>query len=237
MKCFLGFIVLATLWFFVVVPADAQNIHIGIVGGANFTNLDLDILEMGDDISLDMNGSTSIGIGAAADLPLYRNLHLRLEPMYLKRGGGLQSDIPFELPNIGLSYESSFIEVPVMFRAEFGKSLRPYVLAGPTVGFLLDSHITVEFLGIGVRCSLQDITKTVQFGFTYGAGIHYPVDNFFLFIEGRYTVGLSDIIEGGPLSIQIGDERIEENINEEDVEMKTKGLQLMMGITVPLGNK
>lgn len=225
---------LAMSWIFVVVPADAQDIHIGIVGGANFTNLDLNILEMGNDVSLDMNGSTSIGVGAAADLPLYRNFHLRLEPMYLKRGGGLRSDIPFELPNIGLSYESSFIEVPVMLRAEFGKSLRPYVLAGPTVGFLLDSFITVELLGIGVRCSLQEITKNVHLGFTYGAGIHYPVDNFSLFIEGRYTVGLSDIIEDGPFSMQLGDERIEGNISEEDVQMKTRGLQLMMGIIVPL---
>lgn len=237
MKRFLGSVVLATLWLFVVVPANAQDIHIGIVGGANFTNLDLDILEMGDDVSLDMNGSTSFGIGATADIPLYRNFHLRLEPMYLKRGGGLQSDIPFELPNIGLSYESSFIEIPVMLRAEFGNSLRPYVLAGPTVGFLLDSFITVEFLGIGVRCSLQDITKSVHFGFTYGAGIHYPVGNFSLFVEGRYTVGLSDIIEDGPFSIQLGDEKIEANINEEEVVMKTKGFQLMMGIIVPLGNK
>jgi hypothetical protein len=155
--------------------------------------------------------------------------------MYLKRGGGLQTDIPFDLPNIGLSVESSYIELPFLLRAEFGDAVRPYVLAGPTFGYLLDSYVAVEAMGIGIRCSIKEITKTFQPGFTYGAGIRYPVGDFCLFLEGRYTVGLSNIIEDGPFSLQVGEEFIEESISEDAVEMKTKGLQLMVGMTIPLG--
>lgn len=217
-------------------PVGAQ-VSLGFVGGPYFVNLDLDVVEMGDDLSLDMDGITSFCIGAAADIPLYKNLYLRVESVYLKRGSGLQSDIPFDLPNIGLTYESSYIEVPILLRAEFGNVLRPYILAGPSMGYRLDSHITLEALGIGIRCNVKDITKTVHFGFTYGAGIRYPLGDFSLFVEGRYMIGLSDIIKDGSLSIAVGDERIEESVSGENVQIKTGGLQVMVGITVPLGKR
>jgi hypothetical protein len=215
-------------------PAEAQ-VDVGIVGGLNFADLNLDIADMGDDLSMDLDGLTSYGIGAVVDVPVYKNIYIRLEPMYLKRGGGLQADIPFDLPNIGLSVEFSYIELPFLLRAEFGDAVRPYILAGPTFGFLLDSYVTVEALGIGLRCSVKEIMKTFHPGITYGAGIRYPVGDFCLFLEGRYTLGLSNIIADGPFSIQVGQETIKESISEDAVEMKTKGLQLMVGITMPLG--
>ena len=228
------YIIVALVTVCFIPPAGAQ-VDVGIIGGLHFADLNLDIADMGDDLSMDMDGLTSYGIGAVVDVPLYKNIYIRLEPMYLKRGGGLQTDIPFDLPNIGLTVEFSYIELPLLLKAEFGDAVRPYILAGPTFGYLLDSHVAVEALGIGIRCSIKEITKTFHPGFTYGAGIRYPIGDFCLFLEGRYTLGLSNIIEDGPFSLQVGQESIEENISEEAVEIKTKGLQLMVGITMPLG--
>jgi hypothetical protein len=230
----LTYIIVSLVAIYFIPPAGAQ-VDVGVVGGLHFTDLNLDIIDMGDDLSMNMDGITTYGIGAVVDVPLYKNIYLRLEPIYLKRGGGLQSDIPFDLPNFGITYESSYIEVPFMMRIEFGDVFQPYILAGPTVGFLLDSYVTVEALGIGVRFDLNELTENMHFGFTYGGGIRYPVGDFCLFLEGRYTMGLSNIIKDGPFSIRVGQEQIEENISEEDVEMKTRGLQLMVGITMPLG--
>ncbi len=227
--CLLIVLIVAAFTF----PAAAQ-LNVGLIGGPHFAGLNVDILDMEDDLSLELDNMIYYGIGGMVDIPILGGFGLRLEPMFLKRGGKLESQLPIELPNASVSYTASYVELPVMLRFEFGRLLRPYILAGPTVGYLVDASLTLSAMGIGVRADVNQITKSIHFGFTYGIGVHYPTQDFSLFIEWRYTAGLYNIIQDGPVSFNFAGERIEETIVDDDIEMKTKGSQVMFGISVPL---
>lgn len=227
------FLLLAVIIIWSTVPAGAQ-VTVGIIGGPHFADLNVDIIDMDDDLALEFDQVTLYGLGGVIDLPLSPALTLRFEPMYLKRGGKLESMLPFELPNTCLLYDASYAEIPAMVKFEFGKTLRPYILAGPTVGILLDAKLTLEAMGLGINVDMKDVTKPVHFGLTYGMGISLPTSDFTLFFEWRYTTGLYDILEAGPVSFRFAGETIEETISDDDAEIKTKGFQMMAGLAIPL---
>ena len=138
------------------------------------------------------------------------------------------------ISGIDFTFKSSFIEVPVLLKTEFGNTVRPYLLIGPTIGFLLNSSIEAEVLGFGLRCDMKDVTESINLGFTVGTGVRFPAGTWSLFIDGRYTFGLLDIYKKGTFEIGAGPVTITETIIEEDQIMKTRGLQIMLGVTIPV---
>ena len=229
---------------FLVLPVNAQRYHVGVMGGLNFADLDSDIFDFAGEFVGDISRITVYGIGGVVDINLYRNIYLHLEPMYLQRGGVLETnlapvipeDVPFDIsiPGIDLTFKSSYIEIPVLLKTEFGNNVRPYLLAGPTIGLLLSSSIEAEVFGIGIKCDMKDVTESVNFGFAFGTGLCVPFGTGSLFLEGRYTIGMIDLFKEGTLEIGGGPIEIQETIVEEDKVVKTNGLQIMLGVTMPL---
>jgi len=66
---------------------------------------------------------------------------------------------------------------------------------------------------------IKDDIKSIDFGLAFGGGVSLPMGNNTVFVEGRYSLGLSDINDD----------------SSDDTEIKTKGIQIMAGITFPLG--
>lgn len=66
---------------------------------------------------------------------------------------------------------------------------------------------------------IKEALKGSDFGMVLGGGVTYPVSNYSLFGELRYGFGFSDIAKS------------------ESSELKTKGFQIMVGATIPLGGK
>ena len=100
-----------------------------------------------------------------------------------------------------------------MLKFAFGSGdTKPYVMAGPTFGYLLSAKQD--------ETDIKDDVKSIDFGLTFGGGVSLPMGNNTVFVEGRYTLGLSDINDdSGPDADKI----------------KTKGIQIMAGITFSLG--
>jgi len=119
-------------------------------------------------------------------------------------------------------------------KAEFGDRIRPYFIAGPTIGFLIRSDLTVNVLGLGLNLDLNDVTESTNYGLTFGSGLRIPVDSFSIFVEGRYTMGMTDIFKEGTLKLGEGPVVLEELNIEDEKFMKTRGFQMMMGLSVPL---
>jgi len=227
MKRFICLLV-ALFALYMVLPTYAQQYYVGVVGGVNIAGMDL------NDDGLDREISTRylVGIGGVFGFSLGKNLFLQLEPMYLQKGGVMEQ----YAPSPDLFIKSSFLEVPLFLKITFGENIRPYILAGPTVGFLLDSEVKGEISGLTFKADLKNILKRIDFGIGLGAGVSFSLGKSSVFLEGRYTFGLSNINKGGTVEFESGSIAITDEIEEHD-ELSTKGFQIMIGFTFPIGAK
>jgi hypothetical protein len=207
----------------------AAKLQLGIIGGMNFSTADVEVMEEGADIS----GTTVFGIGGVLDYSLNQTFSLRLEPMYLQKGIG-KSELDIE-PGVEWSLESSYLELPIFFKAEFGNDIRPYIMAGPSFGLLLSSELRAEFAGITLKGDPKDATENIDVGAVFGGGINYPMDRFSVFLEGRYSYGFTNNIKGGTVNISGGNITQDIEWDKETDIIKNRGFQIMAGITFPLG--
>ncbi len=187
-----------------VLPANAQ-VNLGVVGGLNLAKVSFDP----DPDGVDLSNRTAFGIGGVLNFGLGETLALQLEPMFLQKGAKATGQ--------GITGETelkaSYIEVPAMLKFAFGSGdTKPYVIAGPTIGYLLSAKQD--------ETDIKDDVKSIDFGLTFGGGVSLPMGNNTVFVEGRYSFGLADI---------------NDDSDPDADKIKTKGIQIMAGITFPLG--
>ncbi len=202
-------LVVALFTLIAVLPATAQ-VNFGVIGGLNLANLSVD-----PDAGVDISNRTAFGIGGILSFGVGETLALQLEPMFLQKGAKLKlSDLGFTLE---AEIKVSYIEVPAMLKFAFGSGdTKPYVMAGPTVGYLLSAKVKDDM----EEQDIKDDVKNIDFGLAFGGGVSLPMGNNTLFVEARYSLGLSDI---------------NDDPDDPDTSIKTKGIQIMAGITFPLG--
>ncbi len=216
---------------FMAIAAGAQQ-RIGFVSGVNLATLSYE-----DDFGghIDFSNRTVFGLGAVLDLSLGNNTALVLEPMYLQKGANTNN--PFdpqadpEEDIFDVQSKLSYLEVPIFLKLTFQTSrVRPYVMAGPTVGLLLSSKLEVRAFGAIFKADILDLTRTINFGLGLGAGLSFPIGNNAIFVEGHYTLGLYNIAEEGKAGSEVVPFEFEEG-----QDLKTRGIQIMAGMTFPFG--
>ena len=186
----------------IAMPASAQ-VNLGVIGGLNLANINTD---PDPPSGVDLNSRTGFGVGGVLSFGLGETFALQLEPMYLQKGATAKEAGEED------KLEAAYIEVPVMIKFPFGSGdTKPYVMAGPTVGWLLSAEVDGE--------DIKDEVKSIDFGIAFGGGVSLPMGNNTVFVEGRYSLGLTDVNDDPT----------------DDTKFKTKGIQIMAGITFPLG--
>lgn len=209
---------------------NAQKTRVGILGGLNFSDLNLDNTRIGNSLGNDISSITTFSAGAVLEFNLYENLYLQIEPMYTERGGAPKIPIPF----LNLAYNSSYIEFPVLFKAKVGENISPYILGGATFGFLLESAITAEAFGLNMNMNIENITESFNFGIEFGVGIEIPIDQITLFVESRYTVGLKNIIKNGTVSFYDNSLDVIPDFEINNSSITTRDFRIVTGISFPL---
>ncbi len=193
----------------IVLPASAQ-VHLGVLGGLNLANLSVD-----PDEGVDFSSRTAFGFGGVLDYDLGEYIALHLEPMYLQKGTETTED------GVDVEFKLAYLELPLLFKYTFGTSdTKPYVMAGPTIGFNLSAKVKGSEGGVSAEIDIKDETKSIDFGLGFGAGVSLPMGNNSIFVEARYALGLTNIFDDPA---------------DPDTDVKTKGIQIFAGITFPLG--
>jgi hypothetical protein len=221
----LTFSVAALLALFFSMSASAQH-RIGVIGGLNIANVDAEF----DDATMDVSNKTVFGFGGVVDLRLNEHFSLYMQPLYQQKGALVtQMNTDLDFP-----FKFAFLELPVFLKAEFGNIVRPYLMAGPTIGYLLSADTEVEYSGLTFKGDLKEVTEKIDFGLGFGAGLRYPISTVSIFVEGRYTLGLVNMQKGGTFEISAGP-IVEEITWDKDVDAyKNRGIQIMAGVTFAL---
>jgi opacity protein-like surface antigen len=226
------FVILVAL--VLALPAGAQQRYAGVIGGLNIAEIDYSDSRGTEQLT---TSRTTFGIGGVFGFRLNQNVCLELEPMYLQKGGTDLAD----RTNPDINWKMSFLEVPAFLKVSFGNEFRPYVMAGPTIGFLLSSTAEGEVGHLYggqplqvYKADLKDASKSFDFGIALGAGVGITIGMKTIFLDGRYTFGLVDLLQSGTIEWKSGDEVIVAQVAG-GAELSTRGTQVMAGITFPFG--
>jgi hypothetical protein len=207
-----------------VFTAPAQ-LQLGLLGGLNYAGID----QKNMNISEEQN-TVKYAFGAMADIPLHHQFSVQLELMYMQKGTLL---IPVNHDDNDLYINLNYLELPVFIRYDFGKSFNPYLIAGSFIGINLSSELHTDIMGVTFTANLEENTKNYDYGMSFGGGLSYSFKAFSLFIESRYSMGLPNICQPGEYVLRAAQYTIYQAI-EQDVENRTEGLQLMLGISLPV---
>ena len=204
-------------------PVSGQ-IRIGLVGGAS-------LADYKSDDNAEHSMRTGFAIGGVVHLELTEMVGLRLEPMYIQKGGNGEDASVQQKATL----KSSMIELPAFATLTWGDETRPYLLAGPTVAVMLASDIEGEISGIPVQGDMMDVTERFELGFGIGGGLSHSLERVELFIEGRYVWGISDLMKGGQVPLTTGAFSIDADFDDDTDWYKSRGAQILAGFTIPVG--
>ena len=201
------------------------QIEFGIISGINFSSATQRNIEI-----TDINKKTLLGIGAVAEIILFDNLSLQVEPMYVQKGSKMT---PSDVNESEYTLSSSYIELPVLLKYSYGNILKPYVTAGAALSMILSSELETEIGGVNFSGDLKSVTEKFEYSLTFGGGVEYFLNPVTIFVEGRYSYSLNDLIKSGEYNLTSGQYSFPGEI-EDDVEYKNKGWQILAGVTIPL---
>ncbi len=205
-KISLILIVLQTLFLFNSLEAQ-HKIHIGLVGGLNLAQLDLDLEDQEDEDDLVLNNRVLFGIGGVLDYRFTDKISLIFSPIYVRKGSNfVNTDArqPF-------NWEFGYLDFHIFFKVTFGnKTIQPYALFGPNLGLLLSARASSS--------DIKDDFKDIAFGLNFGGGVTLPIGRKNLFFEGYYNHGFRNISDHFLIT-----------------SLKHKAIQIMVGITFPVG--
>jgi hypothetical protein len=223
-------IALVLLALLVAAPAMGQmtvqkQIYFGIKGGVNLAKLaiDSDSGRSADEILMGLGG------GATLAFVISPGMTLDIDFLYLQKGAKdtfeLMPEEGGSSPGTGeMKYKYTDLVINPMLRFTVqNEGMRPFFMAGPEIGFLLDAEWEVEGGDVAYTQDMKDYTKGTAFGVNLGAGLEFPSGNRTFFLEARYALGLTNI-EDYP-----DDEGTKDEV-EYSSSTKHRGIYLMAGI-------
>lgn len=126
--------------------------------------------------------------------------YFQTELNYVQRG----FNSPIGIGGYSSDHNFSYLEIPLLLKAKAvtGSALRPYVMAGPSIGVLTSSAVTFnEFNTIYEVSSSANQFETFNISAVFGGGVSFELNdksNFFL--DGRYSHGLTNVLKSSTFS-------------------------------------
>lgn len=223
MKSFLSLLMIAIVATTPLIGyAQKGNINIGAHGGANFSKLCCGSMTINEDY--DFSAGPAFGLTASYNINKW--LSLAGELNYATQGGrknGMQA-VSANGTTLYANFDNrislNYLELPVMARATFGKTIKYYANLGVFAGYLLSakqkgsgssSYYLDEngrnFYGgendvvsFDKEKDIQGDVRAFNFGLTGGVGAGYTFGKHGIWLDGRYVMGLPNIRENTTLN-------------------------------------
>ncbi len=171
--------------------------------------------------------------GLGVNFPLTSDAFLSVQPEILYSQKGWAGESSNALTGYEGTYRLNYLEVPLLLKINFGgETIRAYVNAGPSVGYLLGGRVDGSLTTLGVEIfsidkkleftetpSVTDLNEVnanrTDIGLNFGGGVGYSFGGKVLFLDVRYNMGLTDY--------------------NRDFSSKNRVFALTAGLQVPLG--
>lgn len=170
-------------------------------------------------------GTSSDGnflFGGFAEFPVSEAFYVEPQLRYIEKGADITNFASSTAGGLDLSLTIKYLEIPVYAKWKFreGQAFRPYLFAGPNLGFRIGSSVTAKTRNAGLAVTTTGVLgselKSLDLAADAGAGAEFAFGEAFLFrVAASYSMGLM-------------------NIDESSGTIKTRGLQAYAGLGFPL---
>ena len=210
---------------FAFVSFSQAQVKLGPRGGLNLANVSedlggtqsFDIEGTPLEITLKQSNRTTFNFGGFVEYWFSPMIALQLNILYNQKGfafdGNLNETIIEEGIPINVSADAeetaklTYLSFPILAKVAFGESnIKPYLTAGPEIGFLLSGKdhakatASAEAQGIQVgpytvdqEEDIKEFLESMEFALDFGGGVSYSFGNIGVFADFIYSLGITKV--------------------------------------------
>lgn len=207
-----------------------RELSFGVRGGLSLYSIESEVSGgFFGNVSETSGSKIGFSAGVFAEIPINNILSFQPELLFVQKGGSDGGD-PFDGDDFfdddeDISLTLNYIDLPLLARANvpLEGNLTPYLVAGPSVGFLVSASESS-----GEDGDITEFFKSTNFGFVIGAGI--DIGNFT--VDLRYDIGLTNILDDSIFDDQFDDDDdfFDDIFDDIDFTQKTSGIHLTVGV-------
>jgi opacity protein-like surface antigen len=120
-------------------------------------------------------------VGGGIELFSVPHISLEIEGLYFRKGSKV------EIIGVEGDYTLDVISIPALIKVKILPGPSPYVLGGGEFSYIL----THKLDGVDIK----NTTKSIDYGVIFGAGYEMSMPGASLFFEGRYHLGVANILK------------------------------------------
>jgi len=173
-----------------------------IMGGLALTNMSLTAYPL-EDYNYTKKSRTNFTGGIGYELG-FSNFGLELDLMYFPDGCITEGE--YLGYKVKATLWGSGLGAALLAKVRFRPGSTPYVFGGADVGYIQSQRLKMEVFGYTEEWDEIKDTHRTYYGLDLGAGYELAMGSFSLFLEGRYNLGLSNLIKKPQ-----GDESVKSN--------------------------
>ena len=170
--------------------AAAQSIGGGVKGGLSFGDVP-NITDGVDEASDILERRIGYTVGGFVAIRFGNGFSIQPEALYTQKG--VAASAPGETASSEFTLKADYVDVPILGRFTFGKGLRGYVFAGPSLNFLISAKAKSGLFGNGSETDVTEDMESFEAAFVLGGGIEIGP----LLVEARWSEGLTNILADG----------------------------------------
>lgn len=204
-------------------------LKLGVKGGISIADL------RGDDAG-GAKGKSGIVFGVFTNIGLVKGWSLQPELLYVQKGtnGTFRNDLQVAETTL----KANYIEVPILLKRTFRVRgpVAPSVFFGPALAFLQSSktELSDRIYQFPASVDVDNYKeKSTDVGLVVGLGLDFKMSRTTLFLDARYTYGLSSMWEDVDVESAPDDEiQYYDPITGEADDMKNSTLAFMVGMMI-----
>ncbi len=157
---------------------------------------------------------------------------LEIDLLYFQKGVMFKGSVSQAVAGFSANFEATAkideLSVPILVKFRLLPAPTPYVICGGEIAYIMSSKATYEYNNITDGESqagtevYKDGVNRLDYGLVFGGGVEFKAGPVYVFIEGRYHVGLADIA-GTDLDIP--------EVKKEDW-IKTNAIVVFLGVKI-----
>jgi hypothetical protein len=120
-------------------------------------------------------------VGGGIELFSVPHMSLEIEGLYFRKGSKV------EIIGVEGDYTLDVISIPALIKVKILPGPSPYILGGGEFSYIL----THKLDGVDIK----NTTKSIDYGVIFGAGYEMSMPGASLFFEGRYHLGVANILK------------------------------------------